>query len=414
MLMVKAIAPNRCLRRLAKWGAGGLIAVVLAGCYSPGSVSREPQPAPWPYEAGGYAPGRSFPAAPAVVSNNGYPAAYGGAPVAAAPAYGNGGAGPVSAIAPPPSQSIPAQYADWLFDGPEGRGFAHYLADGYRRYAKHEDNAHDFEDAAKFLARASAVDRGERVEPEQLGMRTLPAYAVDDLLYARQRLMAALNRGAALRLPKLAANAQVAFDCWMEQQEENIQPHDVAKCRRSFEGFVVRLEAALFEKQPAETVRCSTAVTCPTVSLPACDAQPAIVYFDLGRHELTSAGRAVLARVAEQAGRQGGKTPLVVTAHTDRSGSDAANDALSKRRLDTVVDTLAAAGISRDLLVRANYYGETVPRVPTADGVKLPENRRVELRFACAQTPVEASCQAAVSTGTCPPGGGQGSPLGQR
>jgi len=409
----KAMAPDRCMPRVVQWCAAGLVAAMLAGCYSPAGVSREPQPAPWPYETGGYAPGRSTPATPAGTVNNGNPVAYGGAPAVGAMVYGNGGGGSVSAVPPPPSQSIPAQYADWLFDGPEGRGFAYYLADGYRRYAKHEDNAHDFEDAAKFLARASAVDRGERIEPEQLGMRTLPAYAVDDLLYARQRLMGALNRGAAVRLPKLAANAQVAFDCWMEQQEENLQPHDVAKCRGSFEAYIVRLEAALFEKQPAETVRCTSAAgSCPAVAAPACDGQPALVYFDLGRHELTAAGRSVLARVAEQSTRQGGRTPLVVTAHTDRSGSDAANDALSKRRLDTVIEALAAAGMSRDLLVRAQYYGETAPRVPTADGVKLPENRRVELRFACAQTPVAAGCQAVAPTGACPVEGL--APLGKR
>lgn len=78
----------------------------------------------------------------------GYPVAYGGNPPNPTP--------------PPPSQSITPQYATWLVDGPEGRGFAYYLSEGYRRYAKLEDNAHDFEDAAKFLFRAGEVDRGRK------------------------------------------------------------------------------------------------------------------------------------------------------------------------------------------------------------------------------------------------------------
>ena len=58
------------------------------------------------------------------------------------------------------------RYEDWRFDGPEERGFPYYLAQNYRRYAKQEDNDHDFVNAAKFLARAAAVERGELVNPE--------------------------------------------------------------------------------------------------------------------------------------------------------------------------------------------------------------------------------------------------------
>lgn len=340
--------------------ASTAVLVLLSGCYAPINGVRESNPGPtatppWPYEQGVYPPGGGIPTGGAMRPATGY---------APWPAGG------VGQTPPPPSQSEPAQYADWLFDGPEGRGFAWYLAQGYRRYAKHEDNAHDFEDAAKFLARAGAVERGEHVEPEHLTMRTLPAYAVDDLLYARQRLMRALANGAAVRLPKIAANAQVAFDCWMEQQEENFQPHDVARCRRDFEAFIVRLEG-LREVGPA----CAPAE-------PACVPQSHLVFFDLGRHELTAAGRDTLQQVVEQA-RRSPAGSLIVSAHTDRSGSDQLNDALSRRRLDTVLDALSAAGIARERLARAEYYGERQPRVPTADGTRMPENRRVEIRLSC-------------------------------
>lgn len=347
--------------------AAGAAALLLSGCYIPTQGIRDPNPGPtasppWPYEEGVRPPGRSASAA-----------AHSGAP-------GNADLRDSSrSTPPPPSPSVPPQYSDWLFDGPEGRGFAFYLSEGYRRYAKHEDNAHDFEDAAKFTFRAGAVDRGERVEPEQLGMRILPDYAVDDLQYARHRLMQALGRGAAQRLPKLAANAQVAFDCWMEQQEENLQPHDVARCRRDFEAFIVRLEDPPLKPQPACTgPACLAAAPC---AVPACDPAPMLIHFELDEHELPSSAAEVIRQAADRA--RSGVGAIVVGAHADRSGSERHNDALSRRRLDSVMEALAAAGVPRQRLNPAEFFGETRPRVPTADGVREPENRRVEIRFSC-------------------------------
>jgi len=363
--------------------AGILTAVVLlSGCYIPTNGIRDPNPGPsasppWPYEPGTYPPGGGQPsmaqgAAPAPTpASQPYPQPY-QQPRQHYPQPYVQAQAQAAQTPPPPSASVPAQYADWLFDGPEGRAFAWYLAQGYRRYAKHEDNAHDFEDAAKFLARAAAVERGETVEPEHLTMRTLPVYAVEDLAYARQRLMRALNGGAAQRLPKIAANAQVAFDCWMEQQEENHQPHDVARCRNAFEAFVVRLEP-----------RPEPAPVCPPVE-PACAPASHLVFFDLDRHELTAAGRDTVRAVAEQAQRSPAGT-LIVSGHIDRAGSDQYNEALSKRRLDAVIEALMAAGVPRDRLARADYHGERQTRVSTPDGARQRENRRVEIRLSCAE-----------------------------
>lgn len=380
-----------------------LLGALLSGCYVPTNGVRDPSPGPtasppWPYEPGVNPPGRTVyqgQVSPQERPLPNYNQGYGQVPMAA---YGGWQGGAVGASAPAPSRSIPERYPDWRFDGPEGRGFGWYLAAGYRYLAKDEDNQHDFEDAAKFLSRASSVENGVIVEPERLTMRTLPAYAVDDLLYARQRLMQALGRGAASRLPKLAAEAQVAFDCWMEQQEENIQPHDVAKCRGDFEAAIVRLEGALFEKvRPQEPARCPPPpcqpAPCPA---PVCSESVQLVYFDHDKHEMTTAGRNVIQLAAEEYKRHPG-TSVVVSGHADRSGGDSYNDALSKRRLDTVIQALEQAGVAANSIARAEYYGEHRPRVNTADGVRKAENRRVEIRMSCAAAtpPRDSACQPA-------------------
>jgi OOP family OmpA-OmpF porin len=301
------------------------------------------------------------------------------------------------ALPPPPSQSVVPQYSDWLFDGPEGRGFAYYLAQGYRRYAKHEDNAHDFEDAAKFLHRAGAVERGERVEPEYLSARILPVWAVDDLVYARQRLMRALNLGAGERLPKIAANAQVAFDCWMEQQEENIQPHDVARCRKDFEGFIVRLEE-LPSRKPTPLKVGTPMAECPARPEPAAcsDNRSFQLSFDLDRYNITSNSQRVVREIADMM-KSTSVGYLELAAHADRSGSDAYNDRLSQRRLESTVAALESAGVPTDRITLARHYGETRPAVQTADGVREAANRRVEAKLVCPSHKSERPNQCSVS-----------------
>jgi OOP family OmpA-OmpF porin len=71
-------------------------------------------------------------------------------------------------------------------------------------------------------------------------------------------------------------------------------------------------------------------------------------------------------------------TGLVVTGHTDRSGSDAYNDALSVRRAQAVSGMLAAKGVASSLLT-VTGRGESEPKVPTSDGERTPQNRRVEI-----------------------------------
>lgn len=67
-----------------------------------------------------------------------------------------------------------------------------------------------------------------------------------------------------------------------------------------------------------------------------------------------------------------------VTGHTDRAGSNAYNEGLSMRRAQAAANLMESLGIDRSrMTIRAE--GETNPRVPTEDGVRNPQNRRVEI-----------------------------------
>jgi len=105
--------------------------------------------------------------------------------------------------------------------------------------------------------------------------------------------------------------------------------------------------------------------------------QSYVVFFDFDRATLTQQAMQTVQQAAAAA-KSGNRTSVSVTGHADRSGSDAYNMALSMRRANAVKDALVREGIpatSMQVVAR----GESEPLVPTADGVREPQNRRVEI-----------------------------------
>jgi outer membrane protein OmpA-like peptidoglycan-associated protein/opacity protein-like surface antigen len=128
-----------------------------------------------------------------------------------------------------------------------------------------------------------------------------------------------------------------------------------------------------FRECPGD-VRVPESQQCPVVPI-----APAIVFFDWDRSDLTDQARNTLNGVAENY-RRGGQTQVVLAGHADRSGSDAYNVGLSQRRANAVRDYLVSQGIPAGSMT-TQAFGEERPRVETADGVREPDNRRVEITF---------------------------------
>ena len=69
---------------------------------------------------------------------------------------------------------------------------------------------------------------------------------------------------------------------------------------------------------------------------------------------------------------------FTVVGHADRAGSNAYNIGLSERRAEAIEELMTARGISAGVIT-TQAQGEESPRVPTADGVRELQNRRVEI-----------------------------------
>jgi outer membrane protein OmpA-like peptidoglycan-associated protein len=102
-----------------------------------------------------------------------------------------------------------------------------------------------------------------------------------------------------------------------------------------------------------------------------------LVFFDWDRADLTARARQIVASAAA-ASTSVPTTRIDVDGYTDLSGTPAYNQKLSVRRAETVQMELVRDGVpSGEISIHG--YGESNPLVPTAPGVREPQNRRVEI-----------------------------------
>jgi OOP family OmpA-OmpF porin len=121
--------------------------------------------------------------------------------------------------------------------------------------------------------------------------------------------------------------------------------------------------------------RTAAPVAAPVAVAPV--ARTFLVFFDWNRADLTARAREIIAEAAQNS-RRVQATRIEVAGHADRSGTPQYNQRLSQRRAEVVASELVARGISREE-IGITAYGESRPLVPTADGVREPQNRRVEI-----------------------------------
>ncbi len=102
-----------------------------------------------------------------------------------------------------------------------------------------------------------------------------------------------------------------------------------------------------------------------------------LVFFDWDKSDITPEAAAILKDAAEYA-KANGAVRIMATGHADRSGPDAYNMGLSMRRAEAVKRQLIANGVGESE-IGLDAKGEAEPLVQTEDGVREPQNRRVEI-----------------------------------
>jgi outer membrane protein OmpA-like peptidoglycan-associated protein len=259
-----------------------------------------------------------------------------------------------------------------------GGKFEQTLYAGYLSLAESEFDEGDYPDSDRFAARAIRSAKNERVAPETIADRDLPGEWVGALSEAHRRLVTALDAGARDSYPAGAAEAQLKFDCWMQEQEENFQPEDIAACRDGFATAIASLEDAM-RPQPVAAPEPQPVAAPEPAPAPAPEPAPNfLVYFDFDSAKLGVPAEKLVEQIAAAALKHGA-TRVVLSAHADRAGHEDYNQTLSELRAAVVIDALKQGGLA--VAVDAQAFGEKRPFVPTGDGVAEPGNRVVFVTF---------------------------------
>lgn len=255
----------------------------------------------------------------------------------------------------------------------KGGAYEKGLHTGYLELATSEHAEDDWSDASKFEERAKLAAMGKPSAPERLSDRAIPKDHLSAISAGRERLADALSRGGARMVGEHAAAAQTAFDCWMQEAEENTQPEHIKSCKKEFDAAMVKLEAALgaapatVASKPVKRVAVKSKKRTPQTT-------QYVLYFDFDSAKINAAGMNAIDLIKKDVKRD---SVVSLAGYTDRSGSEKYNNLLSAKRARSVFSALKQAGLKNQILTSA--YGEKKNAVATKDGVAHRLNRRVEL-----------------------------------
>lgn len=267
---------------------------------------------------------------------------------------------------------------------PVGSAFTQRLSAEYKNFVNSEiDVMHDHADGIHFARKGIAAARGDMVMPEPVSDWNLQAGHIQELSTARARLINVYDLGARQLQPDLSAVAQARFDCWIEQQEENWQPDDIAKCKNEFMDALNQLEASMpapTPPPPPEPEPVAEAFDVDASQPMKPENAMYLVFFDFDQSTLGPGAESVLDAVAQEVASRPGITMIKVVGHADTSGPKSYNQKLAMRRANTVRDALVGRGVDAGKLM-VESRGEEELMVQTADNVREPANRRAEITF---------------------------------
>ena len=117
----------------------------------------------------------------------------------------------------------------------------------------------------------------------------------------------------------------------------------------------------------------------PVAQPPVCSPGPFIVFFEWDKSDITPEAGSILDNAVSQY-QNCGNAQVMLAGHADKSGAASYNVGLSQRRADSVKAYLSSHAVP-DSVISTEAFGESRPRVDTADGVREVQNRRVEVTY---------------------------------
>ncbi len=264
-------------------------------------------------------------------------------------------------------------------------------------------------EVAYFVQRTYTASYGGYQLPEELDEHVPPEDQYATLLAARNRLMEAFELRARILAPDASADAQANFDCWLYKVAHGASQESIDRCKAAYEAAMAKVEAALDKCANKIVVydgsvvvngkvmqKKGKAVRLDGIGDEECEVDenmeqakvalpkaPKVftLYYDTDEDLPTPDSSVDLNELADRIAKdilERQHHEVSISGHADRQASEAYNERLSQRRANNVRDALLERGVGADK-INVDWFGETRPVVPTADGVPEPLNRRVEI-----------------------------------
>ncbi len=255
--------------------------------------------------------------------------------------------------------------------------FGRQLHAEYLELARAEKAEYDNSDADAdaFAGRALAAAAGTPTAPENVSARDIADENKGALLAGYRELNEALDNGGRDRQPELAAKTQAAYNCWLQEQEENFQPEDINACRDRFNANLAQLKGAL------TTAATTTAATAPAPATMRSASYTVYFRFDSDRLSDKAKAKAIVSKAGKEASAIT-VDKIVIDGYADRAGGEDYNVKLSGRRADRVAGLLVGlVPASLRSKISTRLHGEDNLAVQTSDGTRNAANRRAVIHI---------------------------------
>lgn len=256
------------------------------------------------------------------------------------------------------------------------------------------------EEEADYLGRMPAIPNVDGLydtrdaAPAKSATPAQPMQQIINIYVPETKIQAPTAPVVNVQIPSTTA-APAAAVCPKGEKLECPEP-DECECEETTVTVKIKDNEEPPKKRPSEPVRATTVEIENTANVALPEIKPFEVYFDWDKANVDSMYARVLKDVATKLKDVPG-VKIVLTGHTDTTGSQQYNYGLGLRRANAVKNELVKYGM-KAASIETHSKGKTQLKVKTADGVRNPQNRRTEFKLGEEQTKAPAAVKIPAKT----------------
>ncbi len=265
-----------------------------------------------------------------------------------------------------------------------------YLSKEYLNYAKFElYEMHDEIDANLFAHKASLSINKKIFYPEDPKKWKIPEKYKIQVNNLHKQINGLIQDKVYKKFPKQLSIVISAYDCWVEQIEENWQISHIEECYYKLDKSLKYIKTNLsninsdIEYNNNKNTQKNLVENFPEKKSKYSYLQnknvqifETKVFFEFDKFTL-SAGQVIELELLINTAFKNSNMNILIEGHTDTMGDNYYNNILSKKRAVFIKEYLLSRKVTN--IIQTKAYGESKLLVPTADEVKEKTNRRAEI-----------------------------------